>query len=306
MATQQQTAWIAVDWGTSAMRAWALGADGDILAHARSADGMSVLGSEEYEPALIRLAGAWLPEMPAEPIPVVICGMAGARQGWREAPYRTVPCAPVDSGAGMAVPTADRRLAVRIVPGLRQLDPPDVMRGEETQLAGLAAGLGTTSAIACMPGTHCKWVRLDKGLVTAFRTCMTGELFDVIATRTVLRHSIADEGADDTALMQAVGETLANPQRLAGALFGIRAADIVTGSDPRAARSRLSGLLIGAELAATRQLWESETVHLVGLNTVCRAYALGLESAGSNPVIEDVDKLTLAGLALAKDGGRIV
>lgn len=303
MAKERQIAWIAVDWGTSAMRAWAMDADSAVLASARSAQGMSVLNRDEYERALTGMAGDWLPQKSPAPIPVMICGMAGARQGWREAPYRTVPCAPIERGTTMAVPTVDPRLAVAIVPGLRQADPPDVMRGEETPLAGLLARLGPVSATVCMPGTHCKWVRLDEGRVTSFQTFMTGELFDVIATRTILRHSIADEGGDDRALVEAVDEALANPRDLTGGLFGIRAADILTGADPHAARSRLSGLLIGVELAAMRHLWQSETLHLIGSDTVCRAYALGLRSAGSNPVIEDATALTLAGLASAKNDG---
>jgi 2-dehydro-3-deoxygalactonokinase len=304
MDGQGETAWIAVDWGTSMVRAWAIGLDGAVLAHHRSNDGMGNLRSEEFEPALLRLAGAWLPERPPGPLPVVVCGMAGARQGWREAPYRHVPCAPIDGTAAMAVPTNDSRLSVVIIPGLSQLDPPDVMRGEETQLAGLLARAGKTSAVVCMPGTHCKWVRLDDGVVVSFRTCMTGELFGVIASGTVLRHSIAAEGLDEGPFLQAIEETLEFPQYLASALFGIRAADMLTGCDPHAARSRLSGLLVGAELASTRELWQGETVHIIGSGDVGRSYALGLEHAGSRPVIEEADALTLAGLVLAHVGRK--
>lgn len=98
--------WIAVDWGTSNLRAWAMGAEG-ILASAESADGMGRLSRDDFEPALMRLVGPWLT---GGPVPVVACGMVGARQGWTEAPYRPVPCPPVARGEGIA-PPHDRRAA---------------------------------------------------------------------------------------------------------------------------------------------------------------------------------------------------
>ena len=144
----EQLHWIAADWGTSSLRLWAMGRDGAVLARAASQDGMGGLSPERYEPILLSLAGHWLPASPAQPVPVMICGMAGARQGWKEAAYRAVPCTPVSGGGMAAVATADTRIAVSIVPGLSQAIPADVMRGEETQLAGLVAQLGNTDAIA--------------------------------------------------------------------------------------------------------------------------------------------------------------
>ena len=52
--------WIAVDWGTSTLRAWAMSQDGQDLATASSTDGMGQLASAEFEPALLRLVEPWL------------------------------------------------------------------------------------------------------------------------------------------------------------------------------------------------------------------------------------------------------
>lgn len=112
-----KTDWIAVDWGTSNLRAWALG-DGAILDHASSGEGMGTLSRDDYEPALLRLINGWLPR--GKVTEVIACGMVGSRQGWVEAPYRAVPCTPLDHGGLMPVPTRDPRLSVRIVPGLKQ------------------------------------------------------------------------------------------------------------------------------------------------------------------------------------------
>ncbi|MBK8458746.1 MAG: 2-dehydro-3-deoxygalactonokinase [Phyllobacteriaceae bacterium] len=288
--------WIAVDWGTSALRVWAMGSDGANLARAFSSRGMSNLTPDGYEPALLELVGGWLPTRIENPVPVLVCGMAGARQGWREAGYRAVPCLPVDEAGLAAVETRDRRIAVRIVPGLRQESPPDVMRGEETQLAGLIAG-GIEDGVVCLPGTHGKWVRIEAGRVAGFTTAMTGELFAAIGAHTLLRHSIAAEGMDKAAFAEAVSAMLANPARLTVDLFGIRAAGLLHGLGAVAARSRLSGLLIGAELAAIGGLWSSREVHIVGAGPLAEAYGEALAAHGARAFRHDAGMVTLAGLA---------
>ncbi|MCC0029710.1 MAG: 2-dehydro-3-deoxygalactonokinase, partial [Brucellaceae bacterium] len=213
--------WIAVDWGTSALRAWALDAGGNVLAHAHSQDGMGTLSPDGYEPTLLRLAGGWLPAGKMR-VPVIVCGMAGARQGWTEAAYRQIPCRPVAGRQMTPVATSDERLDVAIVPGLCQIDPPDVMRGEETQLAGLMRQTGTADAVVCMPGTHSKWVRVERGDVVGFTTFMTGELFAVISTHSILRHSVGTSGDDRDAFLQGVSDMHAETGTLTAALFGIR------------------------------------------------------------------------------------
>ena len=126
--------WIALDWGTTRLRAFAMADTGEVLDRAESPAGMGRLeGAAAFEAALVALVGPWLP---ADRVTEVIaCGMVGARQGWIEAPYAAVPCAP-QAGGAVAAPTTDPRLAVRILPGLSQRAPADVMRGEETQIAG--------------------------------------------------------------------------------------------------------------------------------------------------------------------------
>ncbi|MFM2349598.1 MAG: hypothetical protein RIR04_564, partial [Pseudomonadota bacterium] len=116
-----QASWIAVDWGTSNLRAWAMGADG-ILAHASSDKGMGALKPDQFEAALLDVIAPWLGPRTR----VLACGMVGARQGWFEARYRSVPCTPTDPAALTRVKTTDPRLDVRIAPGLSQAKPADV------------------------------------------------------------------------------------------------------------------------------------------------------------------------------------
>jgi 2-dehydro-3-deoxygalactonokinase len=289
-------AWIAVDWGTSNLRAWAMGPDDVPLAEAGSDEGMGRLEAAAYEPALLALIGPWLG---SEPIDVVACGMVGSRQGWVEAPYAAVPGPPRPTTAPTRAPVRDPRLRVHVLPGLKQADPPDVMRGEETQIAGFLAGEPEFDGVACLPGTHSKWAHLSAGEVVSFRSFLTGELFALLSRQSVLRHSVASEGWSDSDFAEAVGETLSRPETLAARLFGLRAAGLIAGLEPVRARARLSGILIGAELAATRPYWLGRAVVLIGADRVSAAYAAALSLVGVTARRVPAEAMTLAGLAAA-------
>ena len=287
--------WLAADWGTSSLRVWAIDGSGRVIASATSGRGMGSLTSEEYEVAFLELAGDWLPQEPTGRIPVLVCGMAGAKQGWQEAGYSQVPCPPVDPVALTRVRVQDPRLDVFIVPGICQLEPPDVMRGEETQLAGLTAS-GILDGTVCMPGTHSKWVRLAGGRVEAFATFMTGELFAAITQHTILRHSLSEGSSfDSKAFLGGVGQGLEGSSALAGNLFSIRASGLL-GQDGGDAASRISGLLVGTELAANQALWREGEAHLVGDSRLVENYALAIRTVGGRPVVHDGEALVLAGL----------
>jgi len=288
--------WIAVDWGTSALRLWALGPDGTVLAERASDKGMGRLAPNEFEPALLDLANGLLdPDRITE---VVICGMAGARQGWAEAPYLKVPCPPSGLGA-VTAPSVDPRLAVRILPGLAQDDPPDVMRGEETQLAGLMAGAPDFDGVVCLPGTHTKWVRLRQGRIEAFRTAMTGEVFALLSTQSVLRHSTGP-GWDAAAFAAALDEARARPETLTAALFSVRAASLLADLPEGAGRARLSGLLIGAEIAAMTPLWQGRPVAVIGAADLAALYVAALTRLGAEAQAHPGSGLSLAGLKAAR------
>jgi 2-dehydro-3-deoxygalactonokinase len=293
-----QPDWIALDWGTTHLRAFAM-AD-RLLAEAESDDGMGRLAQDQFEPALIRLIGGWLD--PGRTTPVIACGMVGSRQGWHEAPYRAVPCPPLDPAALAEVPAADRRLGLRIVPGLKQAVPADVMRGEETQIAGALALAPGFDGVFCLPGTHSKWVHVSAGEVVSFQTCMTGEIFALLSERSVLRHAMADEGWDDAAFDAGVAEGLARPERLGARLFGIRAEGLLNGLPSAAARARLSGLLIGAELAGVRAYWLGQPVAIVGAEQLSALYARALAAQGAPVRLLPARDTVLAGLTAAYSG----
>jgi 2-dehydro-3-deoxygalactonokinase len=286
--------WIAVDWGTSNLRAWAMDGAGNILADAVSDEGMGKLTRADFEPALLRLIGPWLA---SGPVPVVACGMVGSRQGWCEAPYRQVPCTPLDASAQILAPTTDPRLQVRIAPGLKQSAPADVMRGEETQIAGALRLQPDYDGVLCLPGTHSKWAQISAGEVVSFQTFMTGEMFALLSEHSVLRHGMQGAGWEDAAFDTGLSDALSRPERIAARLFSLRAEGLISGLAPAAARARLSGLLIGIELAAARPYWLGQRVTLIGAETLSAAYARALETQGIKAQTLPATACTLAGLA---------
>lgn len=285
--------WIAVDWGTSNVRAWAM-RNGEAIGENASDQGMGSLTPDAFEPALLNLIDPWLG---AEPMTVIACGMVGARQGWIEAPYLKVPCPPV-GGKTTRPDTVDPRLDVHILPGLSQEKPADVMRGEETQIAGFLAEKPDFDGILCLPGTHTKWVQISAGEVVSFRTFMTGEMYALFATQSVLRHSM-DNGWDEAAYSEAVRDGMANPQTLAGRFFSLRAESLLGTPSPGVAPARLSGLLIGAELAASKPYWLGQNVALLGAEKLSRLYATALAAESVPTETYPVTRATLAGLGAA-------
>lgn len=284
--------WIAVDWGTSNLRVWAM-RGGTVLDTVQSDKGMGGLDRSEFGAVLTGLICRW---HGADSVPIIACGMVGSRQGWVEAPYRSVPCTPLaDKMARLSDPLLD----LRVIPGLRQVTPGDVMRGEETQIAGFLALNDGWDGVICLPGTHTKWVHVSAGEVVSFQTYMTGEMFALLSGQSVLRHSVGKSDWDDPAFDTAVEEALSRPEKLAARLFAIRADDLLDGTPAGVSRARLSGLLIGAELAAARPYWLGTQIAILGANAPSHHYARALKTQGASALIADAERMTLAGLTAA-------
>ncbi|MBO9478810.1 2-dehydro-3-deoxygalactonokinase [Shimia sp. R11_0] len=289
-----QAEWIAVDWGTSRLRAWAM-ADGAVIAQAHSDQGMCCLQPDAFEGALLALIEGWLTGGTTD---VVACGMVGARQGWMEAPYVAAPC-PALPEQLVQVPCKDVRLRVFLVPGLKQVQPADVMRGEETQMAGFLSQNKSWDGVICLPGTHTKWAHVSADEVVSFRSFMTGEMFKLLTQQSVLRHSVG-AGWNAEAFQAGLDMTLSRPESLASELFSIRAGDLLLGTSPDVATARLSGLLLGAELAASRPYWLGQQIAVIGESSLAGVYAEALKTQGAWVEVVDADAMTRAGLQAAR------
>ena len=287
---------IAVDWGTSRMRLWVLSSDGSILAHRRSEEGLEGARDAGFDVILDRHLSTLGIGMD---VPAIICGMAGSRQGWVEAPYADAPAALDHLIAKAAkVPVISRD--VRILPGIaqRKEGAPDVMRGEETQLIGLGAAKGRK--LVCMPGTHSKWVDMDGGRVGHFTTYLTGELFALFSRQSILRHSIGADAvfeAGNHAFAESCAAMIEAPEDLPKRLFSIRAASLLQGTGTSDSAAALSGLLIGAEIGSARRTYGTNAlVTLVAAGFLGSLYENALATAGFRHSLANGEVLVRNGL----------
>jgi 2-dehydro-3-deoxygalactonokinase len=226
---------------------------------------------------------------------IVLCGMAGARNGFHEAPYVSCPAGPVDWRSRVVV--CDwRETAVAIAPGLVTKDGGcDVMRGEETQLFGAmvcAPRLASGRHCVVLPGTHSKWAQLSEGRIEAFRTFMTGELFDLLQRSSLF--AAGDEAAEaDVATGFADG--LDRRGAMSALLFEARSAQLVGGKSAGWASGFVSGVLIGAEVAAMEPL---ESVTIVAEPALAARYSFALGRRGLTPASLAAEECAIAGLRL--------
>ncbi|KYH03038.1 2-dehydro-3-deoxygalactonokinase [Bradyrhizobium sp. DOA1] len=295
-----EPAYVAVDWGTSSFRLWLVDRAGEVLAERRSGEGMLAAAKAGF-PAVLQshLAAIEAPDQ----LPVLVCGMAGAKTGWVEAGYVDTP-APLAAVLKQAARVPGEGRDIRILPGIAQRDAkaPDVMRGEETQLLG-ALGLDVAGeALVCMPGTHSKWVWVKDGTVAHFSTFMTGELFSAVSRETILSLAVAgaDDAEDVTSFKAAVVAAYEAPAFAANLLFTARSRQLLFGGTPAAARETLSGTLIGAELAAGLSgpvPKAGVTLIASGRLAVLYQLAFGALSIAVQPI--DADEAVRRGLSMA-------
>lgn len=295
-----ETEWVAVDWGTSNVRAWGMAAGGGHSFATQSDQGMGKIGRADYPTVLAELVG----DHAAASTPVIVCGMAGARQGWLEAPYIETP-ADLNVLAQGAVRPEGAGFPVQILPGVCQrTGGEDVMRGEETQLLGLLGAKPGFEGTVILPGTHSKWVELRGGRIVRFQTAMTGELYEVLSQHSVLRHSFSAGSIDGPAIedgmaagMQAGVES---PALATSLFFRTRAAALLSGKGADWCSGYLSGLLVGTEIAGHRDWLGTQPVPLIGSARFGRLYGAALKLVGAIGEPMDATDVTLAGLKQAR------
>ena len=287
--------WIAVDWGTSHLRAWKMHFDGSILDTLRCDKGMNSVESQQFETVLLSLIAPWLDDKHCTS--VLACGMLGSRQGWVEVSYLSTPCAP--NAELTQAPTSDARIQVYICPGVKQLNPADVMRGEETQVAGFLATNPYFSGVICLPGTHAKWVKVSATKIEHFQTFLTGELYGLLAKQSVLRHSIDTDAWHTQAFCDAIEVSLKDPASVSAKLFSLRAQSLLENLSAEVANARLSGYLIGLELAASRNYWHAQQVIIIGDQQLAHKYADALSQLQVDCELHNSETMTLQGLSLA-------
>lgn len=280
---------IGVDWGTSNLRVMRIAEGGAVLDSRADPRGAGGLAPDQFRAVLDDVAGDWL----NEGLPVLVSGMAGARGRWREMAYLSCPAGVAELASAVASP--DDAPHVSIAPGVAVLQDgrlQDVIRGEETQVFGLDA---PDDAVVVAPGTHSKWIRTAGGRITDFRTFMTGEVFAAIRKGTILGAEMGEPGVDDEAFATGVKRSLRDPA-VTAALFSVRVEGLAGRLSAASSADYLSGLLIGAEVAAQADA-SHRPVILIGAEALSARYAAALAQGGFRDVrIADGAAATTKGL----------
>lgn len=271
---------IALDWGTSSFRGYLLDREGRVLEKIDADAGILSIAAREYAEVLreqlSRFAG------PVTGMPIVASGMITSRQGWLETPYVACPAGTEALAAALCPLEVPGIGTIWLVPGVKQLKPPpDIMRGEETQLAGVE---GEGSRIVLLPGTHSKWVTLEDGLISGFTTFLTGDLYKAVLQQTILR-TIPEGVWSEDAFREGVGAGFSRMQLgkgLLSGLFQVRAKSILGLSAEDSSRSYLSGMLIGCEIAerVAAGFAASRPVLVIGEAHLADMYLLALKECG--------------------------
>jgi len=294
---------IALDWGTTSLRAYKLAAGGVVLEQRALSSGIMQLPktprvihggecADGFELAFEDACGDWLDAQPD--LPVIACGMVGSAQGWREAAYCETPANVANLGNSLQTLVSLRGTRVHIVPGVIQRSHlPNVMRGEETQVLGVLQNLPLEAGgdlLIGLPGSHSKWVEVVDGCITHFDTFMTGEVFAVLSHHSILgrtqQHGAAFDGpAFDRGVQVALSAD--GEQGVLSTLFSARTLGLTGELDASAQPDYLSGLLIGHELAAlaTAQRRRRNSTHLpsivlIGNAQLCARYGRALDACG--------------------------
>ncbi len=287
---------IGIDWGTTGFRAFRIGDDGTIGDRRSSPRGILNVPDARFGDTLREEIGPWLALGEDR---VLLSGMIGSRQGWKEAPYLPTPAAPADVAAALTDIAFDWAQA-KLVPGLLSYDAAgvaEVMRGEETQIFGVPALLAN-GGIACLPGTHSKWATVADGRIVGFATHMTGEVYAALKGHTILGRTMR-EGASDGPVFDAGLARSADPGGLLHHIFGVRAQTLVGALAETDAAAYLSGILIGHEIRAALASATGTTVHIIGAPELTRLYARAIEACGGVAEQHDGDAAAAGLYAIA-------
>ena len=240
------SAMIGVDWGTSSMRVYLIENNGAIAKRLDSDNGILNIKDGNFVSVLLNQMDKL--KMMDCSVPLVISGMITSKNGWFETPYIECPASPADLAEGLSVLRHERLGAIWFVPGVRQLDPEaDIMRGEETQVAGIDS---QGQILVIFPGTHSKWVKLQDNVISRFKTFMTGDLYSAVLNHSILR-TLPDAPWSDKSFIRGVQHGYKRCQRGGSVLSGMFQVRVqaVLGLDPAVGcRSFLSGTLIGSEI----------------------------------------------------------
>lgn len=194
-------------------------------------------------------------------VPVVLSGMASSSIGIDNIPYANLPFSAKGEEVSLKIfdQTSFFPHQLILISGVQSSK--DVMRGEEIQFLGIANSKEVTlpdQYVLVLPGTHSKHIYVKLGVMVDFQTFMTGEIFSIIAEHSILKDSISDNKlslasgpATQIAFKEGVKMSAAP---ILHSLFTVRTNQLFERYNKEQNFSYLSGLLIGSELMALKDI----------------------------------------------------
>jgi len=269
---------IGIDWGTSSLRAFLIGAGGEVLDHISKPLGIMQIKDGDFERSFNDLVGPW---QQAIDLPIIASGMITSRNGWVETPYVSVPSGVQQLADALVTHKTSDGTTITFVTGMTadHNGVPDVMRGEETQIIG-ASVLGMSNGIFVMPGTHSKWITLRCDQIVDYSTYMTGEVFAALSKHTILATLMEYAPFKEDAFRKGCAVGLAEGSNFLHDLFGVRSLPLFGKITGTMVKDYLSGLLIGAEVKGADVAQIKGPVTIIGRDDLADRYEIALSIAG--------------------------
>lgn len=270
---------IGIDWGTSSLRAFLIERCGKLLDMVVAPQG-GILHVEgrNFDAVFHQLVCPWLQ---GRTLPIIASGMITSRNGWYETPYIHVPSDARELAKNLVRYETSSGIKLWFITGLttERSDIPDVMRGEETQIVG-ATSAGMGDGLYVTPGTHSKWITVSGSRIQHYATYMTGEIFHVLKSHTILNSLMAEGPFSEAGFKLGTEAGFSGAGNLLHRLFSVRTLPLFDRIDPEMVADYLSGLLIGVEIKAATDGLDDPTVVIVGRGDLSDRYTLALALAG--------------------------
>ena len=270
--------------------------DNNVIDQVSTQEGMKFIDQNEFEKILIKNIDAWNNKFDIKVI--IASGMVGAKQGWIEVPYINSPC-DIRNVNFKTLKILDD-VNIHILSGVSQFNPSDVMRGEETQIAGFLLNNVDFNGSICLPGTHSKWVSMNSYNIQEFTTFLTGELYEIVKKYSILNHSLNTTELDDEIVKSSAKLIIENPSFISNKLFEIRADNLLKNSNQTSNNSKLVGYLLGIELSGSRTYWEDKDLVIIGSSNLNKYYELILNGRSNSIRLFNSSDMALNGLSFYK------
>lgn len=298
--TPSEIKFIAVDWGATNFRAYAVDVEGNVRQRTKAHQGISRIRDGSFASALKRLLGKWFNKYPN--IPVIMVGMVGDASGWQEVEHLIAPINLTELAGGLEKVFNHRfERDIYIVPGVKVLRDNHVsfdhMRGEESQVFGALKQLADGEHhFICCPGAHSKWIQVHDNSICNIHSFLTGELFALLSRYSLLAADMEGSFLDYDTFQQGLAVCKDSDLLLAD-LYTVYTEGKAERIRKTSLSCYLSALLIGNEIKSVRKMFpDLKKFTLVGAPWLMELYQLAAQYFGLEVELVKSDQAVVAGL----------